>query len=302
MNPYYRLHPAYRSGQETPWGGDALARLFGKKIPEVPTGESLEASTLPGLESTLDDGRTLTELVGGRLPLLLKLLDARQALSVQVHPDDAYAAAHEGGKLGKTEAWLILHAAPGAKLVYGLQRGTDVHALTPEAIERHLRWVPARAGDAFYIPAGMVHAIGPGIVLYEIQQSSDVTYRFWDWGRMDRAGNPRPLHWKQACDVARPDLQLMPTRGTMEAAEGGQRVRLLDTPFFTLERIGARTAMPLPPAKGFQLLTALGDGALRHPDLAMQVRRGETFYIPPGVRDLSIEGPVDVVISAEKRP
>ena len=116
----YPLLPAFRHGAQTPWGGDALARLFHKAIPDARTGEAMEASTLEGLESRLEDGRPLSALTGGPLPLLLKLLDAREPLSVQVHPDDAYAAAHEGGRQGKAEAWVILHAEPGARLVLSL--------------------------------------------------------------------------------------------------------------------------------------------------------------------------------------
>jgi len=160
----YKMTPCYRAGEQTPWGGDRLKALYGKQIPDPRTGESLEASTLSGRESTGPGGMTLTQIAGGELPLMLKLLDARETLSVQVHPDDAYASRE--GKLGKAEAWLILDAEPGAQLVYGLLPGADLAGLPPEALEARLRWVPVKAGDVLNIPPGMVHAIGPGIVLY----------------------------------------------------------------------------------------------------------------------------------------
>ena len=208
------MTPAYRYGKMTPWGGHSLRDLYGKDIPDDRTGESLEISAIPGLESRDPEGNTLPQLIdayGGKLggtqvsapfPLLLKLLDARDTLSVQVHPDDAYAGRVEH-KLGKTEAWHILHAEPGAELVYGIQAGTDKETLMAAsragaAVEGLLRRVKVKAGDTYFIPAGMVHAIGSGIVLYEIQQSSDVTYRFYDWERTDEKGNKRELHIEKA--------------------------------------------------------------------------------------------------------
>lgn len=299
MSAFYRLHPAYRHGKDTPWGGDMLRRVYGKPIPDDHTGEALEASTLPGLESTTDDGRTLTQVAGGPLPLLLKLIDAREALSVQVHPDDAYAAAHAQGKLGKTEAWLILHAEPDARLVYGLTPGTDACALQGAAIASHLRWMPVQAGDVLYIPAGMVHAIGGGILLYEIQQSSDVTYRFWDWGRVDEDGKPRPLHWREACDVARADLQLDPVQGVRIPCEGGCRVQYLDTAYFSLDRLCVQGRMALPQRKGFQYVTALGEGRLVCGTEALVLRAGETAYVPPAASGIHAEGTFDLLVSAE---
>lgn len=295
----YLMKPAYRYGGDTPWGGDALQRVFGKEIPCDRTGEALEASTLAGLESRAPDGRTLTEIAGGPLPLLLKLLDAREALSVQVHPDDAYANANEGGKLGKTEAWLILDATPGARLVYGLLPGTDVRALTGGEIESRLRWIEVRAGDVLYIPAGMVHAIGPGILLYEIQQASDVTYRFWDWGRLGADGKPRALHWEKALDVARADLRLDPARGETKAVPGGEATRYISDGNFTLDRLRIKGRMVLPHETGFRFVTALGDGKLVCGQESMAFGRGETLFVPEGTAGLIAEGDCELIVSAQ---
>ena len=245
-----RMHPAFRGGKLTPWGGERLKTVFGKEISEVPTGESLEISCIPGLESRDDGGRKLTELIeeygeayvgryaGKAFPLLLKLIDAREPLSVQVHPDDAYAGENEGGKLGKTEAWLILDCPEGAELVYGIQPGTD-----PETLERAceqgstvaplLRRVKVRPGDVCNIPAGTVHAIGAGILLYEIQQSSDVTYRFYDWDRVDQQGKRRELHIRKALDVTK--LTFAPEPKHWDEAPGV--TRMLEEPYFSLDLI-----------------------------------------------------------------
>ncbi|HIQ62898.1 MAG: type I phosphomannose isomerase catalytic subunit [Christensenellales bacterium] len=292
----YPLLPAFRHGAQTPWGGDALARLFHKAIPDARTGEAMEASTLEGLESRLEDGRPLSALTGGPLPLLLKLLDAREPLSVQVHPDDAYAAAHEGGRQGKAEAWVILHAEPGARLVYGLLPGSNPRAAGQAALERCLRWVTVQAGDVLYIPAGMVHAIGGGLVLYEIQQASDITYRFWDWGRLGADGRPRELHWEKACDVARAGLQLSPLRPRMP--KGGGVVRCLETPHFTLDRAYVRGETVLAPCADFRFFTALGEGALAQNGVRIPVRAGQTLYVPATERPIRALGQFDALISA----
>ncbi len=242
------MHPAYRYGDMTPWGGDKLGSVFGKDIPDPRTGEALEISAIPGLESVSPTGENLAQLIqkhgaaltglneGEPFPLLLMLLSAREPLSVQVHTDDTTAGLHEG-KLGKSEAWVILHAEPGASILYGIRDGVTVddlrRALDAEAdIEPMIQRVPVHAGDVFYMPSGMVHAIGGGIVLYEIQQSSDVTYRLWDYNRTNDKGEKRPLHIRQSLDVIDPLL-----RGQLaHMPEGGNAVtRLLSVPAFNLD-------------------------------------------------------------------
>jgi len=288
-----RMIPAYRFGAATPWGGEGLRVLFGKAIPDARTGESLEVSAIPGLESRDEEGHPLSELIdtyGERLtgpgfarpfPLLLKLLDARDTLSVQVHPDDAYAARAEH-KMGKTEAWHILSAAPGAELVYGIRSGVTRAQLLEAsqrgaAVEGLLRRVKVKAGETYYIPAGTVHAIGGGIVLYEIQQSSDVTYRFYDWGRRDRDGKPRELHLQKALDVARLDFS---SGAAPEKAIAPGRQQLLDQEYFGLERFthfaGALAADP----RRFRLLTALADCRLQWEDGDMVLPAGHTALLP----------------------
>jgi len=298
------MNPAYRCGGATPWGGEGLRMLFGKDIPDERTGESLEVSAIPGLESRDENGETLTALIaryGERLtgpgftapfPLLLKLLDARDTLSVQVHPDDAYAAKVEG-KLGKTEAWHILFAGPGAELVYGVRPGTTKEELLQAsqagaAVEKLLRKVKIKAGETYYIPAGMVHAIGAGVILYEIQQSSDVTYRFYDWERKDAYGCKRELHLKKAIDVTDVNAQLEPAEE--KQIEPG-RMQLLNEKYFGLERFRDFEGELKADARRFRFLTAVRECRLSWPDGEMRLRPGCTALLPADGYDLHLRAP-----------
>ena len=300
-----RMHPAFRGGKLTPWGGEKLRTVYGKEIAEVPTGESLEISCIPGLESRDDAGRPLTELIaehgaawagqyaGKTFPLLLKLIDAREALSVQVHPNDAYAHEHEGGKLGKTEAWLILDCPEGAELVYGIQPGTDLETLEKaceqgSAVAPLLRRVKVRPGDVCNIPAGTVHAIGAGILLYEIQQSSDVTYRFYDWDRVDQQGNRRELHIRKALDVTRLDFAPDPKHWDEKPGV----TRMLEEPFFSLDLIRAEEkGTVIPEIRDFGFLTALDEGlTLRWEDGECAMKKGESFFLPCACAGVQIRG------------
>ena len=293
------LFPAFRSGPNTPWGGDKLKTCFGKQIPDPRTGESLEMSVIPGLHSVDAEGHPLESLldqdwagmagtkVEKPFPLLLKLIDAQDRLSVQVHPDDDYARREEN-KLGKTEAWAILQAEPGAQLVYGIKEGVTKAELSAaaqdgEAIEKLLRFVPVKPGDVFYIPAGTVHAIGAGILLYEIQQSSDVTYRFYDWNRRDKDGKLRPLHIRQALDVTRVDYQ--PEAIVPETVDDPhcRREILLDTAYFGLERLKNCRDVPFTGSiTHFSVLTLLTEGKLYLSDTneALSLSAGQTVFIP----------------------
>jgi len=189
-------------------------------------------------------GTRTVELLGGALfPLLVKLLDAHRDLSVQVHPDDAYAREHEHGEQGKTEAWYILAAEEGARLVYGLRPGTDSEAMKKALAEGTvvdlLTYLPVKAGDCVYVPTGTVHAVMSGTVVAEIQQTSDATYRLYDWGRLGNDGKPRELHIAQALDTIRWDVQgpgIVAPR-TLESGEGRTRACLIQCPQFTLEKI-----------------------------------------------------------------
>jgi mannose-6-phosphate isomerase len=219
-----RLHPLHlrASLHETIWGGQNLARYAGKVLPPgAKIGESWETETGNLVINSPYQGRSLGDLVaelgeallgsqtlaifGPRFPLLAKFIDAQDKLSVQVHPNDEYARQHEGGKLGKTEAWYILHADPGSALIHGLRRAATREevrqAIADVTLESLVHEEPVQAGDVVFVPAGTVHAIGAGIILYELQEYSDVTYRQYDYGRLTAEGKPRELHVEKALDV-----------------------------------------------------------------------------------------------------
>lgn len=297
------MHPAFRGGKLTPWGGEKLRTVYAKPIAEVPTGESLEVSCIPGLESTDDAGVKLPDLIaqygarfagkyaGETFPLLLKFIDAAESLSVQVHPDDAYAGTHENGKLGKTEAWLILDAPEGSQLVYGIKNGTTMAELRTAceagaAVEGLLRKVDVKPGDVCFIPAGCVHAIGAGIMLYEIQQSSDVTYRFYDWDRVDKNGNRRELHIDKALDVTDLDFTLDPI-----PAPDSPVARVLDETYFTLDLINVDGEQSVPGINHFGMLTVLeGDLTLTWQGGSRKLVRGESLYVPCASPALTLTG------------
>jgi mannose-6-phosphate isomerase len=243
--------------------------------------------------------------VGETFPLLLKLISARQWLSVQVHPDDAYAFKNENGKLGKAEAWVILEAEPGAKIVFGIREGVTRAQLEEacrsggKALEECLRFTGVRAGEVYSIPAGTAHALGGGITLAEIQQSSDVTYRFYDWNRTDAQGNRRPLHIQKGLDVVRLGPEPCACAGTAVRLDGCAGWRYVDGPAFTLDRYPVRGRLRLSATpERFRLMTALGEGILRWEGGEAQLRRGDSVFLPAMLEDTELTGELDILMMA----
>ena len=238
------------------WGGHNLAERLGKPAPrDQLIGESWEVYEENRVLNGPYAGRTIGELRAelGRdltghvapdqlFPLLTKLIDAQEVLSVQVHPDDRLARQLEHQPYGKTECWYVIDAAPGAELIYGFSRDTSPEEykrlVADGRLDEILRPLPVRAGDAVYLPARTVHAIGAGIVVYELQQTSDVTYRIYDWNRRDAAGKSRELHLDKALQVL--DFHCF-TRGTVLTlhAPGSHRTMLIAGPYFCEELIEA---------------------------------------------------------------
>ena len=302
------MTPAWRHGAMTPWGGEKLSHLYNKKSPGPQAGECLELSAIPGHESRDEDGRTLTQLIeehGSALlgrkikepfPLLLKLIDAKEQLSVQVHPDDDYAREHHS-KLGKNEAWVILHAEPGAQLIIGLKDGVTEDDLRQaakkgRAVEALMRKVSVQPGEVYYIPAGTVHAIGAGLVLYEIQQSSDVTYRLYDWGRVDKDGKGRELHLADSLNVV--DLNSRPTpaeAGLVLSDERGRMERMLDTPYFQLDRLSDCKDLRIQSSpSNFSVITAFSPMWIAWEDGELKLQAGQTALLPADGYELSLTG------------
>lgn len=275
--------------KEKPWGGRMLERLFGKRLPAGKAiGESWELVSLPGNESVVRSGpfagKSVAELVSawgtdllgdaplidGRFPLLIKFLDAREHLSVQVHPKPRSTdlAALEPGV--KHEAWYVLASDAQAKMFIGLREGISADAVkraanTPGSAEQLQTWDVA-AGQCFYLPSGTVHALGAGIVVAEIQTPSDITYRLYDWERRDERGKPRELHIEQALENIRYDVA---DREIVQAQTDvghpiGAGVRVAACPRFTIDKVelGGDVAAPFQPGEMVVWVVLDGRGRL----------------------------------------
>jgi len=297
------LQPQYR---EYVWGGSRLR-------PEiVPTAEAwviyednriqngpLAGQTLAQAAASLGEtllGRRVVQMRGTRFPLLIKLLDCAAWLSLQVHPDDEQARTLEGpDQFGKTEAWHVIEAAPGAALLCGLKTAlTGVQleqAVRRGSLLQHMHSLPVQAGDSILIRAGMVHALGPGLLVYEVQETSDWTYRVWDW---DRPASPqRPLHIEKSLAVIKPELagQLIPPPPD---GDGVQHV-LTACEYFTLRRLSARSRpIALDTAgESFHALTVLDGRARILPACGepLELGRFETALLPAALGAYRIAAP-----------
>ena len=187
------------------WGGNKLSKIKRLENLELPLGESWEVSALSEGPSKIADKPLFEMVTKEQLPYLIKFIDTSDHLSVQVHPDDEYAKANENS-MGKTECWIILEASPGAGIYLGFQEGVTKEKFEKavndqEDVSKYLNFYPVERGNFFYVPAGSVHAIGKDVMLAEVQQSSGITYRVWDWNRVDDKGVGRELHVRQAMDV-----------------------------------------------------------------------------------------------------
>ena len=219
-NVPFMLKPA---AKDYLWGGQRLNDDFEKNIDMDPLAETWECSTHPDGPSVVSggefDGKLLIDVLKehpeflgkhcetlGELPILIKFIDAKADLSVQVHPSDDYAKKYENGQLGKTEMWYVLDAIKDSKLVYGLKHNCSKavmrKAIEKGELEKHLQYVPIKKNDVFFIEAGTIHAIGAGALIAEIQENSNLTYRLYDYDRVDKNGNKRELHVDKALDVS----------------------------------------------------------------------------------------------------
>ncbi len=299
------------------WGGRRLAAALGKHLPTAdPYGESWELHDTAAVAAGPLAGRTLGDLLAERgaaligphndpadgFPLLAKLIDASEWLSVQVHPDDDQARALEGQPRGKTEAWHILAAEPGARLVVGVQPGTTraqiAQAARDSTLDSLLVYADVSAGDTLFIGAGTVHAIGGGILLYEIQQSSDTTYRLYDWGRRDLNGQPRALHIEKGAQVANTSGAPIVRAG----AAHGPVVDIVQSPYFVtrLYRLAAGSARLDTGGTHFHALTCIS-GAARLAWISgnIALETGQTVLVPACIGPYRLDGRAQVLCSQQ---
>jgi mannose-6-phosphate isomerase len=295
--PLLKLAPQYR---DYVWGGQRLrpGQLTAEAwvVHEDNLVESLSGQSLAELSAKYGQallGRNPIQQTGERFPLLIKLLDCADWLSVQVHPNDEQAVALEGdGHFGKTEAWHILDAAPDAELIAGLQPGTSAEQLRDAIRSGHVagvaRKMPAGRGDTFFIRPGTLHALGPGLLLYEVQQTSNLTYRVYDWDRPMKAG--RVLHIEKSLAVADPSATAtycaMP-----EFIDGDQRV-VAECPYFTLEALtGENSSFALDTqADSFHALTLIaGDAVIHTAEQQLALKTYETVIVPAELGAYKVE-------------
>ena len=297
MEKIYRLTPSLKDNL---WGGNKL-REYGKVSDRDRIAESWEISFTPGGEATIEDGRRLSEVFSmadmgtrvekfGNFPLLTKFIDAREKLSVQVHPSDEYALAREG-QFGKTEMWLILEAEEGAGIYLGLDRQTSPEefrrASEEGTVESLLSFRRVKAGEVYFIPAGTVHAICEGVMIYEIQQNSTLTYRLYDYMRTDGEGRLRELHLDRAMDVS----ELRPYESVdfdpLHPEVIGQ------CPYFTASRYTVDGGLELDTdGESFLGITVIsGEGSID----GLTARRGDSFLCPAVEARHAVRGSLQIV-------
>lgn len=301
--------------QEKIWGGSRLRSVFGFDIPNDKIGEDWAISAHPHGVSVVENGeyqgqkldelwQNHKELFGNPtepvFPLLIKILDAEDELSVQVHPDDAYGMKHEG-ELGKTECWYIIDAEPGAEIIYGH------HAKTREELAEMIqegRWddllkkVPVKKGDFFYVPSGTIHAIGKGIMILETQQSSDTTYRVYDYDRKDANGNTRELHIQQSIDVTTVPA-ITPQIQMKEVRKGNSSiVTYLETEFFNVYEWDIKGITSFKKQTPYTLATVIdGAGELVVNEKIYPLTKGASFILPNDVTEWTVQGELSIIAS-----
>jgi mannose-6-phosphate isomerase len=320
------LHPIRLAASlhQTIWGGRRLERDGWKQLPpgDIAIGESWETEITNVAQNQPYAGRTLGSLVeelgsrllgeqvmaifGHRFPLLAKVLDANTKLSVQVHPDDTYASLQEHGKLGKTEFWYILDATPGANIIHGFRASSSrrdvLEAIQEVTLENLLNEVSVSAGDIIFVQAGTIHAIGEGILLYELQEYSDLTYRMYDYGRLTAEGTPRELHIERALDVAyydrSPHIKMQSL--LLPGGKGFQDCCLAACQYFLTRQLVFQQSiissdyMKYETAGSCIILTSLGaEVTVRYGD-AFECRenlvKGQTMILPAALGNYCIEG------------
>lgn len=306
------------TGKDYLWGGTRLRDEYGKKIDMTPLAESWECSVHPDGPSFVANGKykgkTLSEVLeehpeyigtkaNGFFPILAKFIDAKKDLSVQVHPDDEYALEHEGDN-GKTEMWYIIDADEGASLIYGFKHKVTKeileHAIEKGELDKHLQKVEVHKGDMYFVPADTVHGIGKGILLAEIQESSNVTYRVYDYDRVDKNGKKRELHFDKAIQVMNMDasLDIKQKKRLVKYYPGCSRELLCRCKYFETERIQVTKGFSFSVLENsFQVLMCLdGYGQVEvDGDKPVRFFKGETVFLPAGIGRSLIIGDTTVL-------
>ena len=305
------------------WGGNRLREEYGKELDSDKIAESWELSCHKDGQSVIEggefDGKTLSEFIDAKgktavlgtncdrfeyFPILIKLIDAKDNLSVQVHPSNEYALKVEG-EYGKTEMWYIVDCNEGAELIYGFK-----HEISKEEFADRIKNntllevtnnVPVHKGDVFFIESGTLHAIGKGILIAEIQQNSNTTYRVFDYGRVGKDGKPRELHIDKALDVTNRVPPKYPTtaQGKPEKVEGGVKTLLRSCEYFNVNELKIDGTMTLnADSKSFKSLLFLdGTAEISCADGKQTAVKGNSFFVPAGTGEFTVSGKCEVILS-----
>ncbi len=307
-------------GKDYIWGGTRLRDEFGKNIDMTPLAETWECSVHPEGQSIIETGtytgETLASVIedhpeflgtkmngNSELPILVKFIDAKDNLSVQVHPDDDYAREHEGQN-GKSEMWYVVDADEGANIIYGF-----VHPITKDILRESveegylgnlLQKIPVKKGDVFYVPAGTVHAIGSGVLIAEIQESSNVTYRVYDYDRVDKDGKTRELKFEDAINVMdmnpAPDIKQAPR--LIHYYPGCAREILCRCKYFETERIEVSSEFSFTVhSESFQVILCLsGEAEVEDNEgTLLRFRKGDCLFLPAGIGRCHINGSIEIL-------
>lgn len=308
MNLYpLKLAPAVK---EILWGGSKLKTAYGKSASFDKLAESWELTVRPDGMNVIENGEyagmTLGEYIdkasygvigkdydGDRFPLLIKFIDACDRLSIQVHPSDEYSLKNEG-EFGKTEVWYIVEADEGAELVFGLSRDYTKEAfdkaVAENAVENLLNRVKVKAGEVYFIPSGLVHAIGAGILICEIQQNSNVTYRVYDYGRLGKDGKPRETHVEKAKDVIVNYTAEEIEELRFSAAKERTPSLLTSCDKFTVNKYEFTDITLCADESSFLSVTFIeGDGCIVHEGKEYAFNKGATYYIPAGMGEFTMK-------------
>lgn len=309
-----KLQPEFK---EIIWGGNRLKTEYNKKSNLNNIAESWELTVRPdGMNTIIGgefDGITLEKFIEingfdvvtnkslDRFPLLIKFIDAQDNLSVQVHPDDEYGLKH-ANSLGKTEMWYIIDAKPGAKLVYGLKVGCTnemfANAIKHGNVEDMLNYVDVKKGDVYFIPSGLVHAIGSGILLAEIQQNSNITYRVYDYNRKGKDGKPRELHVNDALNVIinRSEEEIKKIQYSTNVKSD---TTLANCRYFKVDKFNIDGMLQFSTnAESFNSILCLdGNGKITYGNEIFEISKGDSYFIPANLGSYTVNGKLEIIIS-----
>lgn len=312
MNEPLFFNPIF---QERIWGGEKLT-TFGYEIPSNHTGEcwafaahengqslvkngQYKGKTLSGLWN--DHRELFGNIEGDRFPLLTKILDANDDLSVQVHPNDEFANNYENGELGKTECWYIIDCAEGSEIIFGHHaKSKDEFAqlVNDGEWEKLLHKITVTPGEFYYVPSGTIHAIGKGILILETQQNSDTTYRVYDYDRVDDNGNKRELHIEKSIQVATiPSYE--PKIDAKEFTIDDLKVTtFIENEFFSVHKWDLTGEVSLRQDKPFQLVSVIfGEGTIIADNQTFLFKKGDHIMLPSGLGDFTLSGKSELIVS-----